>query len=84
MSWITRNHIDQRILSRTFDDPFRLELMLKDIGIATALAKEHEVPMTLSTLGEELYRSAVAQPDRGESISEIARWVEQQMGTELR
>jgi 3-hydroxyisobutyrate dehydrogenase len=84
MSWITRNHIDQRILSRTFDDPFRLELMLKDIGIATALAKEQEVPMTLSGLGEELYRAAVAQPDRGESISEIARWVEQQMGTEIR
>jgi 3-hydroxyisobutyrate dehydrogenase len=84
MSWITRNHIEQRILSRTFDDPFRLELMLKDIGIATALAKEQEVPMTLSGLGEELYRAAVAGPDRGESISEIVRWVERQMGTEIR
>jgi 3-hydroxyisobutyrate dehydrogenase len=84
MSWITRNHIEQRILSRSFDDPFRLELMLKDIGIATALAKEQQVPMVLSGLGEELYRAAVAQPDRGESISEIARWVEQQMGTEIR
>jgi 3-hydroxyisobutyrate dehydrogenase len=84
MSWITRNHIEQRILSRSFDDPFRLELMLKDIGIATALAKEQQVPMMLSGLGEELYRAAVAQPDRGESISEIARWVEQQMGTEIR
>ncbi len=84
MSWITRNHIEQRILSRSFDDPFRLELMLKDIGIATALAKEQQVPMMLSGLGEELYRAAVAHPDRGESISEIARWVEQQMGTEIR
>jgi 3-hydroxyisobutyrate dehydrogenase len=84
MSWITRNHIEQRILSRSFDDPFRLELMLKDIGIATALAKEQQIPMMLSGLGEELYRAAVAQPDRSESISEIARWVEQQMGTEIR
>ena len=83
MSWITRNHIEQRILSRSFDDPFRLELMLKDIGIATALAKEQQVPMMLSGLGEELYRAAVAQPDRGDSISEIARWVEQHMGTEI-
>ena len=83
MSWITRNHIEQRILSRSFDDPFRLELMLKDIGIATALAKEQRVPMMLSGLGEELYRAAVAQPDRGDSISEIARWVEQHMGTEI-
>ena len=84
MSWITRNHIEQRILSRTFDDPFRLELMLEDIGIATALAKEQHVPMTLSGRGEELYRAAVTQPDRGQSISAIVRWVEQQMGTEIR
>jgi 3-hydroxyisobutyrate dehydrogenase len=84
MSWITRNHIEQRILSRTFDDPFRLELMLKDIGIATALAKEQQVPMMLSGLGEELYRAAAARSDRGESISEIARWVEQQMAVEIR
>jgi 3-hydroxyisobutyrate dehydrogenase len=84
MSWITRNHIEPRILSRTFDDPFRLELMLKDIGIATALAKEQAIPMMLSGLGEELYRAAAGRADRGESISEIARWVEQQMGTEIR
>jgi 3-hydroxyisobutyrate dehydrogenase len=36
-SWITRNHIAQRVLSRRFDDPFKLELMLKDIGIALEL-----------------------------------------------
>ncbi len=37
-SWITRNHIGQRILSRTFDDPFRLALMRKDVDIANGLA----------------------------------------------
>ena len=39
-SWVTRNHTEQRILSRTFDDPFKLELMTKDIGIATQLARD--------------------------------------------
>lgn len=29
-------------------------------------------------------RLALGKPDRGESISEIARWVEQQMSTEIR
>jgi 3-hydroxyisobutyrate dehydrogenase-like beta-hydroxyacid dehydrogenase len=29
------NHIGQRILSRTFDDPFRLALMRKDVDIAS-------------------------------------------------
>ena len=36
MSWISQTHIRQRVLSRSFDDPFKLALMLKDIGIATA------------------------------------------------
>ena len=39
-SWITQNHIRQRVLSRSFDDPFKLELMLKDIGIALELGRE--------------------------------------------
>ncbi|MDZ7812040.1 MAG: NAD-binding protein [Ideonella sp.] len=39
-SWITQNHIRQRILSRSFDDPFKLALMRKDVGIACALARE--------------------------------------------
>jgi 3-hydroxyisobutyrate dehydrogenase len=84
MSWITQNHIGQRIVSRTFDDPFRLALMLKDIGIATTLARDDEVPMPLAELGERLYRAALDRAGPGASVSEIARWVEQQMGTEIR
>ena len=38
MSWISQTHIKQRITSRTFDDAFKLELMVKDIGIAMRLA----------------------------------------------
>ena len=37
MSWISQTHIKQRIVSRTFDDPFKLALMVKDIGIASEL-----------------------------------------------
>jgi len=38
MSWISQTHIRQRITSRKFDDAFKLELMVKDIGIAMQLA----------------------------------------------
>src|SRR4029079_2623523 len=37
-SWITANHIGQRILSRTFDDPFRLALMRKDVELAHSVS----------------------------------------------
>ena len=59
-SWITRNHIRQRVLSRSFDDPFKLELMLKDIGIALDLGRESQLPMPLSALGQQLWRAACA------------------------
>ena len=79
-SWITRNHIAQRVLSRSFDDPFKLELMLKDIGIALGLAQQAQLPMPLSGLGQQLWRAAALTAGPGASVSELARWVENQAG----
>jgi 3-hydroxyisobutyrate dehydrogenase len=79
-SWITQNHIRQRVLSRSFDDPFKLELMLKDIGIALELAREAQLPLPLSGLGQQLWRAAALAAGPGVSVSELARWVEQQAG----
>ena len=83
MSWISRNHIAQRITSRSFDDPFKLELMLKDIGIAMGLAREQGLELPLSALGERLWSAAAQAAGPGASVSELARWVERQTGTEL-
>jgi 3-hydroxyisobutyrate dehydrogenase len=79
-SWITRNHIAQRVLSRSFDDPFKLELMLKDIGIALQLGQEAQLPMPLSGLGQQLWRASALAAGPGASVSELARWVENQAG----
>ena len=57
-SWITQTHFHQRVFNRTFDDPFKLELMLKDIGIALELARETGTPMPISGLGQQLWRMA--------------------------
>jgi 3-hydroxyisobutyrate dehydrogenase-like beta-hydroxyacid dehydrogenase len=48
MSWGAQTHIKQRIISRRFDDPFKLALMVKDIGIAMALARSTGTPAPLS------------------------------------
>ncbi|MCU0963843.1 MAG: NAD(P)-dependent oxidoreductase [Burkholderiaceae bacterium] len=82
-SWITKNHIAQRVLSRSFDDPFKLELMLKDIGIALALGHEMQLPLPLSALGQQLWRAAMLGAEPGASVSELARWVERQAGVDL-
>ena len=44
MSWISQTQIRQRITSRKFDDAFKLELMVKDIGIAMRLAGDASHP----------------------------------------
>ena len=83
-SWITRTHIHQRIISGKFDDPFKLELMLKDIGIALGVAHEAGVPMPLAEAGHPLWIEADRAHGAGASVSELVRWVERQAGVEIR
>lgn len=83
-SWITKTHFHQRIFNRAFDDPFRLSLMTKDIGIALQLAARGGTPMPMAGLGLQLYRMADHAAGDGASVSELVRWVERQTGTELK
>lgn len=83
-SWITRTHIHQRVLSRSFDDPFKLELMLKDMGIAVDLAREQGVSAPICSAGHQLWQTASRAAGPGASVSELVRWVETQMDVEIR
>jgi 3-hydroxyisobutyrate dehydrogenase len=82
-SWITQNHIGQRVLSRSFDDPFKLELMLKDIGIAATLARENGNAVPLTGLTQQLWQAADIAAGKGASVSELVRWVERQSGVDI-
>lgn len=82
-SWISQTHIEKRVLSRAFDDPFKLELMLKDMNIANALARNGRIPAPISALGQQLWQAASRDAGAGASISELVRWVEKQSGTEI-
>jgi 3-hydroxyisobutyrate dehydrogenase len=83
MSWISQTHIRQRVTGRSFDDPFKLALMLKDIGIAMQLARSEDVPVPLSALGQELWRAAGQGAAPEASVNELARWVERTTGSEI-
>jgi len=82
-SWITQTHFNQRVFNRAFDDPFKLELMLKDMGIAVELARQTSTPVPIWGLGQQLWRMADHAAGKGASVSELVRWVEKQSGTEL-
>jgi 3-hydroxyisobutyrate dehydrogenase len=83
MSWVTQNHVGQRVLSRRFDDPFKLELMVKDIGIAMTIARDAGLPLPMSALGEQLWNAALQETDAGSNVSTLFRWIEQRTRTEI-
>lgn len=84
MSWISRSHIAQRILSRRFDDPFKLDLMVKDINIALRLANELNLKLPLSSATLGLWRETQAKVAKGSSVSELVRTLEINTGIEIK
>jgi len=83
MSWISRTHIAQRILSRRFDDPFKFDLMVKDIDNALKVASDLGLHMPLSAANQELWHQAQREIPAGSSVSELARNLEMRLGIEL-
>jgi 3-hydroxyisobutyrate dehydrogenase len=82
-NFITQKKMASEVISRKFSDPFKLSLMLKDIGIATTLADEKKLPIPVSALTEQLWSAADKHVGPGKSIAEIVRWYEQMTGVEL-
>jgi 3-hydroxyisobutyrate dehydrogenase-like beta-hydroxyacid dehydrogenase len=83
MSWISRTHIGPRILSRRFDDPFKFDLMMKDIDIALKIASDHGLEMTLCLANQALWRQAQREIPAGSSVSELVRVLEARSGVEI-
>jgi 3-hydroxyisobutyrate dehydrogenase len=83
MSWISRNHIPQRILTRKYDDPFKFDLMVKDINIALEVAADRKLQVPLASRTRELWQQMQAKLPRGRSVSELVRALEMQNGVEL-
>jgi len=83
-SWVAQTHINQRVINRAFDDPFKLDLMLKDVGIAMELARRGQIPAPMSGLGHHLWQAASLSAGPGKSVSELVRWIEQSAQVEIR
>ena len=83
MSWISRTHIAQRILTRRFDDPFKLDLMVKDVDIALQIAADAGLDMRLARANQALWHEAQQSIPEGSSVSELVRAVEALSGIEL-
>ena len=83
-SFVSQKRLGQDVVSRKFEDQFRLELMLKDMGIATRLAGERGLAVPVSDFGRDVWARAVADLGEGRVTTEIVKWYEQRMGFELK
>jgi 3-hydroxyisobutyrate dehydrogenase-like beta-hydroxyacid dehydrogenase len=83
MSWIAHTHIAQRIISRRFDDPFKLDLMVKDMAIAAGLAAQADLTLPVWASAEAVWQAAQAAMPPGSSVSDVVRHMELAAGIEL-
>ena len=74
------NQKAQKMLDRSFDPGFRIELHHKDLGIVTAAAREAGVVTPLGAVVAQLMASARANGDGGLDHSALLRGVERLSG----
>ena len=83
-SFASQNRFLNDVITRKFEDRFRLDLMLKDMGIAEQLASAHELPVPMIERGRARWQKAVETLGPSAVTTEIVRYVEQEMGVELK
>lgn len=79
----TERKLRQFVLSRTFASGFELDLMVKDLRIALAMAVDAHVPPGLTAQSLLAAGGAQAGLEAGADHTAVVRWLEQQSGTEL-
>jgi len=72
------------VLSGRFDSGFALDLMVKDLTTALALAGRTETDVPLGRLALDLWREAGGDLEAGVDHTALARWYEKRTGTQLR
>lgn len=82
-SWVARTHFKQRIFNRAFDDPFKLALMVKDIGIALEAAESTGVAMPVAQEMARQWRAIAQEQEEGASVSRMIAGLEAREGIEL-
>ena len=73
----------QYVLTRTFHQGFRLELMAKDVRLALAEARRHGVPMVLGATVEQLWNVGEASLEPAADFMEIVQLFERWSGARI-
>jgi 3-hydroxyisobutyrate dehydrogenase-like beta-hydroxyacid dehydrogenase len=80
----TFDNVPRGVLSRSFVAGGTLDIIAKDLGLASELARDVEAPASLGNAACELYKRAQAQGWGGEGFPAVVRVLERVAGVELR
>lgn len=83
-SRVMERNVGTKILKRDFDPQFSIDLMAKDLGLATDLGKQQGVRMLLGSMAELMVREAQAAGYGGADIAALIRPLEALAGVEVR
>ena len=79
----TQKKFRQFVLSRGFDSGFSLDLMVKDLSIATGMGKDGAVPAPFANLCREMWAAAASMLGPGQDHTAVAQLSERLAGTTL-
>jgi 3-hydroxyisobutyrate dehydrogenase len=83
MNNATQKKLRQFVLSRSFDSGFSLDLMVKDLSIATEIGRDGGIAAPLAALCRELWAAAAKTLGPGQDHTAIAKFSETLAGQEL-
>ncbi|HET7657772.1 MAG TPA: NAD(P)-dependent oxidoreductase [Bacillales bacterium] len=79
----SENKFPQYVLTRKFNVGFSLDLMYKDLSIATDLAREAKVPSFVASTVFQLWQQAQLKGNKNTDHSEFAKLIEEMAGVEI-
>jgi 3-hydroxyisobutyrate dehydrogenase-like beta-hydroxyacid dehydrogenase len=82
-SFTTEEILGRRVLERTFDFGFRMELMLKDLRLFVQKSEKAGVPSVVNTVAKQGYEWAVAHGLGGNDMATVVEEMEKRAGVEI-
>lgn len=83
-SWMLENFWAPRVLKGNFSPGMRLDLAIKDIGIAVSIAKELKVPVPVGSLCHKIYKAESAAGKGNLSFLASVTTLEEAAGVKVR
>jgi len=82
-NWATECKFPKFVLTRTFDDGFRMDLLMKDLDIAATLARDLNVPMFIASTIHQIFGLGISQGYGEKGHTTIVQLMEKWAGTTI-